>query len=83
MKYKVLKRIINNYLVEVEADSPENAIRKAEEGDHAPGELCSEYEDGDTFYPSDWRVFEPSPSPSYSSGEINFGIDRNSLRDLD
>lgn len=83
MKYLVEKRIINNYLVEVEADTPEQAIRQAEENDHGPGTHVSDNEDGDSFYPSEWRVYDPSARTNGNSGEINFGIDRMSLTDLD
>lgn len=82
-KYLIEKRIINNYLVEVEAESPEEAIRNAANGMHGPGEPTSENEDGDDFYPSDWRVFDPSVRDDENSGEINFGINRLSLEDLD
>lgn len=83
MKYLVEKRIINNFLVEVEADSPEEAIRNAADGMHGPGEPTSENEDGDDFYPSKWRVYDLAARNETTSGEINFGIDRLSLGDLD
>ena len=83
MLYLIEKRIINNYLVEVEASSPEEAIRNAAAGMHGPVETTSENEDGDDFYPSEWRVYDPAARSNQNSGEINFGIDRESLIDLD
>lgn len=59
-KFIVEKRIINNYRVKVYANTPEEAIRKAADNDHGPGVLTSENEDGDTFYPSEWRVKDAS-----------------------
>lgn len=80
MKYLVEKRIINNYLVEVEAKSPEEAVKAAYENDHDEGELTSENEDGDTFYPSAWRVFKPKEGWLHGD-EVEFP--RHSLKDLD
>ena len=80
-KFIVEKRVINNYLVEVEANSPAEAIRNAAEGLHTEGELTSEHEDGDDFYPSDWRVYDPR-----QEGEDRVEIedfDRAMLNDLD
>lgn len=82
-KYLVEKRVINNYLVEVEANTPEEAIRRAADGLHGPGQQTSENEDGDDFYPSEWRVYNPKERGETGSGEINYGIDRSSLTDLD
>lgn len=81
-KYIVEKRIINNFLVEVEADSPEEAIRNAAGGMHDPGVPTSENEDGDDFYPSEWRVYDPRARTNENSGELSF-IDRASLAELD
>lgn len=81
MKYRVQKRIINNYYVEVDANSPEEAIAKAADNDHGPGEPTSDDEDGDTFYPSEWRVYEKFHSPKWE--ELNFGVDRSALEYLD
>lgn len=80
-KYIVEKRIINNYLVEVEADSPEGAIRNAAAGMHGPGEPTSEHEDGDDFYPSDWRVYA-TPQEGEDRVEIE-DFDRSGLTELD
>jgi len=74
-KFTVEKRIINNYLVEVEAESSEEAIRKAANNDHGPGRATSENEDGETFYPSEWRV-------KNGSG-IVVGVRSELLTDLD
>lgn len=82
-KYIVEKRIINNFLVEVEADSPEEAIRNAADGMHGEGTPTTENEDGDDFYPSEWRVFDPQARCNGNTGEINLGIERLSLEDLD
>ena len=78
MKYQVLKRVVNNYRVEVEADSPEAAIRAACKNDHSPGELDSSEEDGENYRPHEWRVYGLG-GPSYGYSEINFGIDRDGL----
>lgn len=80
-KFIVEKRVINNYLVEVEANSPAEAIRNAADGRHGPGEPTSENEDGDDFYPSDWRVYT-----ARQEGEDRVEIedfDRSTLNDLD
>ena len=83
-RYLVEKRIINNYLVAVEASTPEEAIRNAAEGMHKPGEPTSEHEDGDDFYPSEWRVYDLAVRNDDNSGEIaDCDIDRASLNDLD
>ena len=58
MLYIVEKRMINNYLVQVDAGSVDEAIRKAANGEHEPGELFSDNEDGDTFCPSSWRAYQ-------------------------
>jgi hypothetical protein len=60
MKMRVIKRIINDYEVVVDADNVEDAIMKSIDGDHEPGTLTSEYNDGDTFYPSAWTVISES-----------------------
>lgn len=54
--YYVIKRIINDYRVEVDANTPAEALRKAYENDHKTGRKTSDYNDGDTFYPSEWIV---------------------------
>lgn len=68
MLYFVEKRMINNYLVQVDAGSVEEAIRKATNGAHEPGELVSDNEDGDNFYPSAWRAYTPSSLPGSADG---------------
>jgi len=79
MIYRVQKRIINNYYVEVDANSPEEAIIKAVNNDHGPGEPASDDEDGDNYKPSEWRVYGTGfESAGYH--EINWGINRNVIR---
>ena len=68
MLYFIEKRMINNYLVQVDAGSVEEAIRKATNGEHEPGELFSDNEDGDTFHPSSWRAYAPSSLPGSVDG---------------
>jgi hypothetical protein len=84
-RYSVEKRIINNYLVQVDANSPEEAILAAYNNNHEPGEISDDNESGDTFYPSEWRVYSTGTgSPGCEElPEINFGIDRVSLQKLD
>lgn len=63
-RYTVIKRIINDYAVEVEASSPEEARRKAQDNEHEPGELTSEYNDGEDYRPEKWLAYTPDTKPS-------------------
>jgi hypothetical protein len=79
--YRVLKQIKAEYEVEVLADSPEDAIRKAYNNEHEPGELVDATEEYINVH--NWRVFGEgrNPADQEQTGflEINFGIDRESL----
>ena len=54
--FTVYKRMINDYSVAIDADSPEEALQKAIDGDHSPGELNSEYCDGEYYHPENWII---------------------------
>ena len=81
-RYVVIKRITNEYEVEVEADSPEEAVKKASAGDHGPGELTSYFSDGEDVTPSQWKVFENVGFGTVSD-EKPLEFDREELRYLD
>lgn len=76
-RFIVIKRIINDYEVVIEAKDAANAIEQAAANNHEPGDLTSEFNDGDTFYPSSWLVLE-----SEQRKEIT-DIKRESLTRLD
>jgi hypothetical protein len=75
-RFKVVKRIINDYLVEVEAETPAKAIEEAMANNHDPGDCTSEWNDGDTFYPSSWIVMGEDDKAVES-------FDRSGLTDYD
>ena len=80
MQYIVEKRILNNYLVKVEANTPEEAVRKAEANDHQPSELYSGHDDGVPFDPSTWSVYNGNACVD-TVKEIS--VNRAELADLD
>jgi hypothetical protein len=79
-RFYVWKRIINDYRVAVEAETPEQAVVKAYENDHGPGELDSWLNDGDTFYPSEWAVADAKEFDESDGGPVPIEFDRAPLK---
>lgn len=79
--YHVVKRMTNDYVVEVMATTPEDAIREAYNNQHEPGELTSNWNDGEFVTPSEWIVCAGQYD---AEGQfIELPVERESLGDLD
>lgn len=79
-KFYVWKRIINDYRVTVEAETPEQAVVKAYENDHEDAELDSWFNDGDTFYPSEWPVVDAKAFDESTGAPNPIEFDRAPLK---
>jgi hypothetical protein len=62
--YYVIKRVINDYRVSVPtALDAKDALRRAINNEHDEGVLINDYNDGDTFCPSEWIVEDVYRAP--------------------
>jgi hypothetical protein len=54
--FRIYKQVINEFEIEVRASSPNQALKKAIDGDHAPEKFTSEFCDGENHRPDLWVV---------------------------